>query len=236
MGPYYAGVRGKLRFLRECSLWRKEIVFVAEPEGFGRAPRPAGPALELHPVREFANLEPFRSDLDTAYYPGYVEAFRAPFSWGEEAVLGLVDGRVASFAWMQFGTPDGFPTYYGRLFPGEARILRVGVAPAFRRGGVNTRMIHRLLERLFSGGVTRVYIECFLHNLPSVRTFLRTGFRPVGVLTVLPFPPGGSFVRWGPERAVAEALRELGIEPPGEGLRAGASLPRTAPTDAPTPP
>ena len=73
---------GKLRFLAESTLWRRDV-----------------------------------------------EPWRDPFTWGETAAVGTVDGAAACFAWLQRGTPEGFPTYYNRIFGGEARILRVGVVP-----------------------------------------------------------------------------------------------------------
>jgi ribosomal protein S18 acetylase RimI-like enzyme len=212
VGPYYAGLCGKLRFLVESTVYRKELVFVATPDTFRTVPRPRDPGLELHPIRAFADLEPFRSGLDSEYYPGYTEAFRGPFTWGEQAVIGTLAGKVACYSWMQFGTPKGFPTYYGRIFEREARILRVGVAPSYRRLGLSTLMNYRLLERFFQGGCTRVYIECYKYNLPSVRTFLKIGFRPVGVLTVIEVPLARGFVRWAPVGTAAAQFRSEGIE------------------------
>lgn len=198
VGPRYEGMRGKLRFLLESIVWRREIVFAATPESFRAVPHPGGPALEFHLARRFDDLERFRSDLDAEYYPGYIEAWRGPFTWGEQAVVGTLGSRAACFAWMQFGTAEGYSTYYGRLLEREARVLRVGVAPSFRRGGVNKRLNHHLLERLFGSGHTRVYIECYRNNLPSVRTFLRVGYLPLGELSVVSIPPLRGFVRWSP--------------------------------------
>jgi ribosomal protein S18 acetylase RimI-like enzyme len=211
-GPFYRGVRGKLRFVAESTVARSEIVFVCTPESFAAAPRPTGPSLELHPVERYADLEPFRAALEAEYHPGYLDGWRAPFTWGERAVVGTVEGKVACYNWMQFGTRAGFPTYWGRMFQGEARVLRGGVAPSFRRSGLNTLMKHRLLERFFGEGATRVYAECYKYNLPSVRTLLKIGFYPVGLLRVVELGPARNFVKWLPiERAYAE-FRALGID------------------------
>jgi RimJ/RimL family protein N-acetyltransferase len=71
-------------------------------------------------------------------------------------------------------------------------------------------MKRALLRRLFASGATRVLAECYLNNVPSVRTLLRLGFRAVGVLTVVEAPLLRGFVRW--ERAdVAAELARLGI-------------------------
>lgn len=211
-GPYYRGARGKLRFLLESTLWRHELVFVATPRSWGDTPRPEG-GLVLHPIRRFADFEPWRAEVEAAFYPGYLEEqWRAPFTWGEEAVVGTVDGRVACYNWMQFGTPEGFPTYYGRMFETEARILRGGVLPEFRRLGLNTLMKHRLLERYFREGATRVYAECYERNIPSVRTLLKIGFQVVGRLRVLELPGGRGYVRWSSVEPIVDEFRAQGIE------------------------
>jgi RimJ/RimL family protein N-acetyltransferase len=211
-GPRYAGARGKLRFAAESTVRRRELVFAATPESAAGVPAPGGPPLELHRVRSFAELEPFRAGLDAAYWPGLVDSFRAPFTWGEEAVVGTIGGRPACYCWMQFGTREGYPTYYGRMFEREARILRAGVAPEFRRHGPNKITMHRLLERSFAAGVERVWAECYLHNVPAARTFLRIGFRPVGVLEVLELPGMRGFVRWSAVDAVLDELRRDGVD------------------------
>lgn len=227
-GPRYEGLRGKLRFLAESTVRRRELVFVATPESVAGVPAPEGPPLELHRIRAFGDLEPFRAGLEAAYWPGLVESFRAPLSWGEEAVVGTVDGKPACYCWMQFGTREGFPTYYGRMFEREARILRAGVAPGFRRHGLNKMTMHRLLERSFAAGTRRVWAECYLHNLPAARTFLRIGFRAAGVLTVLEIPGTRGFVRWSPLDRAAEELRRDGVE-----LLAPATPPPDARTECP---
>lgn len=225
VGPYYAGARGKLRFLLESTVARQEIIFVASPESFAAAPSPSGPPLELHPIRTFSDFDPFRAEVEAEFYPGYTDSWRDPFTWGEEAVIGTVEGRTASYNWMQFGTREGFPTYYGRMFDNEARILRGGVLPSSRRGGLNTLMKYRLLERFFASGVARVYAECYKYNLPSVRTLLRIGFRPVGLLSIVELPGLRGFVRWEPTEELHRVLREIRIEeqsPVAAGMPEGA--------------
>lgn len=211
-GPFYSGVQGKIRFLIESTVARSELIFVANPGSFAAVASPASPAIELHGVRSFAELGGFGASLEAEYYPGYLEALRAPFTWGEEAVVATMEGTPAGIAWLQFGTVDGFPSYYGRMFKGEARVLRVGVVPSFRRRGINTAMLHGVLAQLFAAGTVRVYIECYKYNLPSVRTFLRVGFRLAGVITVLELPGTKGFVRWANVRPVEEEFHRLGIE------------------------
>lgn len=212
-GPFYAGVRGKIRFLIESTVIRSEIIFTATPASFGAVAPPAGPPIELLRATSFAQLEPFRTAFEAEYYPGYVDAWRAPFTWGEHAVIATIDGRPAGFAWLQFGNAQGFPTYYSRIFEHEVRVLRVGVAPSFRRRGVNTAMMYRILSDLFASAAERVCIECHKYNTPSARTFLRVGYRPTAMITVLEFPGMRRFVRWSNMDSAAGELARLGIEP-----------------------
>src|SRR2546423_3437346 len=206
-GPFYQGVSGKLRFLFETVGSRREFVFLGTRDSFASA-RPELP-LELTIVGSFDGLEMLRSQLDAEYYPGFLDTWRKPFSWGEQVALGSVAGQLAAFAWVQHGNSEGFPTYYNRLFENDARILRVGVLPTFRRRGLNSRMMYTLLERLLAEGFVRVFAESHKYNVPSVRTFLKVGFRAVALLTVVSIPGTGELVRWGSLRDVETHLRDL---------------------------
>lgn len=205
-GPYYGGLRGKFRFLFERVAWRQEIVFLGTCESFVGVPRPSSPQLKLRIVTSFDGLEALRAQLDAQYYDGFLDTWRRPFGWGEHLALGLLAGEVAAFAWVQRGNAVGFATYYGRLLEGDARILRVGVVPAFRRQGVNSAMMYSILERLIGEGSQRVFAESHRYNLPSVRTFQKVGFRAIAALTVFSLPGGGDFVHW---RSAAELNRQL---------------------------
>jgi ribosomal protein S18 acetylase RimI-like enzyme len=210
-GPYYRGILGKARFLLESVGWRTEFVFAGTRESLALACPLRSTKLILARVTSFSELETFRGELEREYYQGYLEAWRRPFTWGEQLVIGTVDGRIAAFAWVQRGTQEGFPTYYGRLFESDARILRVGVVPSFRRQGLNSAMMHGLLERLLAEGFRRVFAESHKYNVPSVRTFLKVGFRAVGAIRIVTVPGGREFLRWASSADFESHLRELDI-------------------------
>lgn len=203
-GPFYEGVVGKARFLLESTIARSELIFVATPGSLRSDGDPV--SLELRIAPDVAALAPYRAAFDAEYYAGFSDSWHAPFTWGEEAVVGLLDGAPAAIAWLQRGTVEGFPTYYGPMLSDDARVLRVGVAPSFRRRGVNTALMRGILRHLFNEGRRNVFIECYLNNVPSVKTFLRVGFRPVGLVDVLELPGLRRFVRW---RSLADAERRL---------------------------
>lgn len=209
-GPFYEGISGKLRFVLEAVAWRREFVFLGTRDSLASAVPPVASELELLVVDSFDGVKRFEAELDGQYYPGFLQTWRRPFTWGEQLVVGILGGRIAAFAWVQRGTTEGFPTYYGRLLDRDARILRVGVAPSFRRRGLNSRMMYSVLERLLESGCVRVFAESHKYNLPSVRTFLKAGFRVVGVLTVLRVPGRGEVVRWSSDD-VERHLRDLAM-------------------------
>jgi RimJ/RimL family protein N-acetyltransferase len=211
-GPFYSGIPGKARFVIESTIGRSDLIFTATPQSLAHHALPAEPDVQLHLVRDFAGFAPFVAEFEAEYYRGYAGSWKAPFTWGEQAVVGTVGGRVASIAWLQLGTAEGYPTYYGCMFEREARILRVGVVPSFRRQGVNTVATHRILQRLFAAGVQRVYIECHKYNVPSIRTFTRVGFTPVGIIRVIELPGLRRFVRWTSAESAAAEFRSLGID------------------------
>ena len=213
-GPFYRGIRGKARFIFETLAWRTEFIFVGTEESLVSARVSQQLALSLRPITSFSALEHFRAELESEYYPGFVDKWRAPFTWGEQVVLGTIENRVAGFAWVQLGTAEGFPTYYRRLYTGEARILRVGVVPTFRRRGVNTTMMRELLRSLLMQGVERVFAESHKFNVPSVRTFLNAGFRPMGAIKVVSLPGRSERVRWLPDSMIAQHLADLGLGEP----------------------
>ena len=70
-------------------------------------------------------------------------------------------------------------------------------------------MMYTLLERLLAEGFVRVFAESHKYNVPSVRTFLKVGFRAVALLTVVSIPGTGELVRWGSLRDVETHLRDL---------------------------
>jgi ribosomal protein S18 acetylase RimI-like enzyme len=181
IGPHYAGWSGKARFLAESLVGRDELILAVEPSTLIRPTvnrAGSAPGLELHHIRSFADFLPYSEAFDRAYYRGYIQRWKAPFTWGERAVIGTVDGQLACYNWVQEGTPQGFPTYYGPIFGDEARVLRAGVLPAFRNAGLNRQMKLAILSELFELGVRRVFAETYLHNLPSLRSLLPSVFAP----------------------------------------------------------
>lgn len=205
VGPAYRGVVGKARLAFEELVARREVVLVAEPANLADDTAETA-RLELLFVRSFTELAKHADEIDAAYHAGYTARWRAAFDRGEELVLGLRDGRVAGFGWVQTGTEGGIRCHYRVIKSGEVRILRVGVLPSFRRRGVNTAFYVLLLKELFSRGARRIFIDCSSNNLPSLRAQLRAGFRPVATILVRGSLLGGGVMRWQDVRSRAPFL------------------------------
>jgi ribosomal protein S18 acetylase RimI-like enzyme len=195
-GPFYQGILGKARFAFESLILRRERVFALNRAAFSTAPVPSIAGFRVIRVTSPRELEPYRRALESAWYPGLLEGWHGPWSWGEQLFLGLLDDEPVSYNWLQRGTAEGHDMYWGRFFEGEVRILRGAVSPAWRGQGGNTAMKHAILSRLFDEGITRVYAECYANNIPSIRTLNALGFREVGQLTVLEIPGLRGFIRW----------------------------------------
>jgi ribosomal protein S18 acetylase RimI-like enzyme len=195
-GPYYRGFTGKIRFALESLLFRRERFFVLHKDAFLAVQPPVISGFEVVRIADPEQLEAFRAGLEAAWYPGLLESWRGPWSWGERLYLGLLNGVPVSYNWLQRGTAAGHPTYWGRFYEGEYRILRGAVAPSWRGQGGNTAMKHAIFSTLFAHDATRVYAECYARNIPSVRTLRSLGFKEVGQLTVLEIPGFKGFIRW----------------------------------------
>ncbi|MEO8193706.1 MAG: GNAT family N-acetyltransferase [Gemmatimonadales bacterium] len=210
VGERYEGLSGRLRFLWQHFVIRTDFVLVAERDNPLLRVSPEQ-TLELIRVNDWAAFAPFSAELDAAYHPGYAEAWRRIFAWGESLVIARDGGRVAGFGWLQTGTPDGINCPYAKVFAGEYRVLRVGVLPGFRRRSVNTRFYAQLLERLFSEGGKRVYVDCAKDNLPSLRAQVKAGFRPVGEIRIVGELLGGRASWWRP-LALPDEIRKAVVK------------------------
>lgn len=63
----------------------------------------------------------------------------------------------------------------------ECFINRLAVAPAYRRHKVGTQLMHALLERAWSEGMSFVTLEVRESNRTAIAFYEQFGFHPVGV-------------------------------------------------------
>ena len=99
--------------------------------------------------------------------------------WGEDEILRLlVDRNVVTQRMTAGGKVIGF--IMSRLAAGEAEILSVAVAPAWRGRGLSRQLLDLHLRRLAGLGIRAVYLEVGEQNAPACRLYRRAGFNEVG--------------------------------------------------------
>jgi len=99
--------------------------------------------------------------------------------WGEDEIYRLlIDDNVTADRAAVRGKLIGF--ILSRRAAGEAEILSVAIAPAWRGRALARPLLELHLRRLAGLGVRAVFLEVDEHNMPATRLYRRAGFREVG--------------------------------------------------------
>jgi ribosomal-protein-alanine N-acetyltransferase len=99
--------------------------------------------------------------------------------WGEDEVHRLLrEQSVVAHRAMRGRTLIGF--ILSRLAAGEAEILSVAIAPAWRGRALARPLLILHLRRLAGLGVRSVFLEVGEDNAPACRLYRRAGFFEVG--------------------------------------------------------
>lgn len=100
--------------------------------------------------------------------------------WGEDEFHRLlIDRAVVAHRAVIGRTIVGF--ILSRMAAGEAEILSVAIAPAWRGRGFARPLLDLHLRRLAGLGVRAVFLEVDEHNEPACRLYRNAGFSEVGV-------------------------------------------------------
>ena len=100
--------------------------------------------------------------------------------WGEDEVHRLlIERNVIAHRIMIGRTFAGF--ILSRLAAGEAEILSVAIAPAWRGRSLAYPLLDLHLRRLAGLGVRSVFLEVDQRNTPARRLYRRGGFHEVGL-------------------------------------------------------
>lgn len=100
--------------------------------------------------------------------------------WGEDEFHRLlIDRAVVAHRAMIGRTMVGF--ILSRTAAGEAEILSVAIAPAWRGRGFARPLLDLHLRRLAGLGVRAVFLEVDEHNEPACRLYRNADFSEVGV-------------------------------------------------------
>jgi ribosomal-protein-alanine N-acetyltransferase len=99
--------------------------------------------------------------------------------WGEDEFRRLIaDRSVVTHRAVAGRMLAGF--ILSRVTAGEAEILSVAVAQAWRGRGLARPLLDLHLRRLAGLGARAVFLEVAEHNTPAMRLYRRAGFREVG--------------------------------------------------------
>jgi [ribosomal protein S18]-alanine N-acetyltransferase len=107
----------------------------------------------------------------------HAQSFRR--GWSEQEFQRLLAERNVVAHRASFGrTCAGF--ILSSLVAGEAEILSVAIAPAYRGRGYARPLLDTHLRRLAGLGARTVFLEVGEQNAPACRLYRRAGFREVG--------------------------------------------------------
>jgi ribosomal-protein-alanine N-acetyltransferase len=99
--------------------------------------------------------------------------------WGEDEVLRLLlENNVVAHRAHNGRTLIGF--ILSRIAAGEAEILSVAIAPAWRGRALARPLLDLHLRRLAGLGVRAVFLEVDEHNAPACALYRKAGFAEVG--------------------------------------------------------
>lgn len=98
--------------------------------------------------------------------------------WGEDEIYRLLTaGNVLAHRAMNGSELIGF--IFSRRAAGEAEILSVAIAPAWRGRKLSRSLLDLHMRRLAGIGVRSLFLEVGEHNGPALRLYRRAGFREV---------------------------------------------------------
>jgi [ribosomal protein S18]-alanine N-acetyltransferase len=99
--------------------------------------------------------------------------------WGEDEIYRLlIEKNVVAHCAVSGRKAIGF--ILSRLAAGEAEILSVAIAPAWRGRKLARPLLDLHLRRLAGLGARSVFLEVGEHNAPATQLYRRAGFREVG--------------------------------------------------------
>jgi ribosomal-protein-alanine N-acetyltransferase len=102
--------------------------------------------------------------------------------WGEDEIYRLLAEKNVVAHRATIGARGGKVVGFilSRLAAGEAEILSVAIAPAWRGRKLARPLLDLHLRRLAGLGTRAVFLEVGEHNAPATQLYRRAGFREVG--------------------------------------------------------
>jgi [ribosomal protein S18]-alanine N-acetyltransferase len=132
-------------------------------------------------ARLLGRSKPVFSEARTVDAPAIAAVHGVSFQrgWGEDEVHRLlVERNVIAHRVMMGRTFVGF--ILSRIAAGEAEILSVAIAPAWRQRRLARPLLDLHLRRLAGLGIRVVFLEVDKNNAPARALYKRAGFHEVG--------------------------------------------------------
>ena len=99
--------------------------------------------------------------------------------WSENSIRSELTNPLS--LWIVAVEGDKVAGYIGsQSVMGEADMMNVAVAPAYRRQGVAKRLVVRLVEELATQAVSSITLEVRASNVPAIALYEKLSFAQVG--------------------------------------------------------
>jgi [ribosomal protein S18]-alanine N-acetyltransferase len=132
------------------------------------APELLAPELVIRPMRASDVADVVAIERSAYQFPWSEGIFRDCLRVGYLCRVLTVNRQLIAYAVMSFGA-------------GEAHILNLCVAAAYRRRGVGQRLLLALLERAAAAGMGEAFLEVRPSNTAAIRLYLTLGFEQAGM-------------------------------------------------------
>jgi ribosomal-protein-alanine N-acetyltransferase len=132
------------------------------------APELLAPELVIRPMRPTDVTDVAAIERASYQFPWSEGIFRDCLRVGYVCRVFTVAREVMAYGVMSFGA-------------GEAHILNLCVAEAYRCRGVGKRMLASLIERATAAGMSEAFLEVRPSNTAAIRLYLSVGFEQVGM-------------------------------------------------------
>ena len=112
----------------------------------------------------------------------YEEAMFGSESWSAAAYREELADRRHRYYVVALADDDALLGWAGlRVLSDEAEVLTIGVAPAARRQGVGSTLLHELLDEARRRRARTVFLDVRVDNDDAQRIYIREGFAAIGV-------------------------------------------------------
>lgn len=115
----------------------------------------------------------------------HAQAFTTPRPWSAAEFAALIERPEIDL----FYEDQGFAML--RSIAGESELLTIATAPAARRQGIATRLMHALIAKATMRGAEQIFLEVAADNAAAIALYHAHGFAQTGRRKAYYRPPEG---------------------------------------------